>query len=174
MYKFLFKRLFDIIFSIFAIIILSPIMIVISILVWLNLGSPILFKQQRPGKNEKIFTMYKFRTMNNKKDSKGDLLPDKDRITNFGKFLRATSLDELPELFNILFGHMSIIGPRPLLLKYLPLYNDYQKRRHSVRPGLTGLAQINGRNAISWNDKFRFDVEYVDKISLKLDIVIFF
>ncbi len=172
-YEKCFKRLFDIIFSFFAIIILLPILIIVAILVRIKLGAPVLFKQQRPGKNEKIFTLYKFRSMNNKKDSEGNLLPDDVRLTKFGKFLRSTSLDELPGLFNILSGKMSLIGPRPLLVRYLPLYNEKQKKRHEVRPGLTGYAQINGRNAISWQDKFNYDVEYVEKLSFILDVKIF-
>ena len=168
------KRPMDIVLSSLAIIILCPILMLVAILVRLKLGSPILFKQERPGLNEKIFTMYKFRTMTNEKDANGNLLPDEDRLTKFGKFLRSTSLDELPELFNILKGDMSIIGPRPLLIEYLPLYNKHQKRRHEVRPGLSGLAQVNGRNAISWEEKFDLDVEYVDNITFLGDWKIIF
>lgn len=159
------KRPLDFTLSLIAIIILSPLFLVIALLVRIKLGSPVLFKQDRPGLNEKIFTMYKFRTMTNEKDENGDLLPDDKRLTNFGKLLRSTSLDELPELFNILKGDMSFIGPRPLLVEYLSLYNEKQKRRHEVRPGLSGLAQVNGRNSISWEEKFNLDVEYVDNIS---------
>lgn len=172
MYKKYVKRFFDFILSLIAIIILSPIYIVVAILVKIKLGSPIIFTQERPGKNEKIFKMYKFRSMTSKKDENGNLLPDEVRLTSFGKKLRSTSLDELPELFNILKGDMSIVGPRPLLIKYIPLYNDHQKRRHEVRPGFTGWAQCNGRNAISWEEKFNYDVEYVDHISFLMDIKI--
>ncbi len=168
-YKRVFKRPLDFILSIFAIIILSPIFLIITILVRIKLGSPIIFKQKRPGLNEKIFTMYKFRTMTDKKDEKGNLLPDSERLTKFGKTLRSTSLDELPELFNILKGDMSIVGPRPLLVQYLPLYNEQQQHRHDVRPGLTGLAQINGRNAINWEAKFKYDIEYTNKCTFIKD-----
>jgi len=164
-YKKYFKRPMDFILSLCAIIVLSPLMLIIALLVRIKLGSPVIFKQKRPGLNEKIFTLYKFRTMTDEKDENGELLPDSVRLTKFGKFLRSTSLDELPELFNILKGDMSIVGPRPLLVEYLPLYNEHQKRRHEVRPGLSGLAQINGRNAITWEKKFDYDVEYVDNVS---------
>ena len=165
MYKKYIKRLLDIFLSLIAIIILSPIFLILWILVKLKLGTPVLFKQERPGLKEKIFTLYKFRTMTDEKDDKGNLLPDEQRLTKFGKFLRSTSLDELPELFNIIKGDMSIVGPRPLLVKYLPLYNDKQKHRHDVRPGLTGLAQINGRNSITWEEKFEYDIKYVNNIT---------
>ena len=168
------KRPMDFILSLIAIIFLSPVFLITAILVKIKLGGPILFKQERPGLNNKIFTMYKFRTMTDEKDRHGNLLPDHLRLTRFGKILRSTSLDELPELFNILKGDMSIIGPRPLLVQYLPLYNEHQKRRHEVRPGLSGLAQISGRNAISWDEKFNLDVEYVDNISFLLDWKIIF
>lgn len=171
-YKKYFKRPVDFILSFIAIIILSPILIAVAILVRFKLGSPVLFKQKRPGKNEKIFIMYKFRTMTDKKDEKGNLLPDSARLTRFGKMLRSTSIDELPELLNILIGDMSIVGPRPLLEEYLPLYDENQKRRHEVLPGLTGLAQINGRNAISWEERFKLDIIYVDNITFIGDIKI--
>ncbi len=168
------KRILDIILSLSAIIILSPILLILYILVRVKLGSPVLFKQERPGKDEKIFTLCKFRTMTDKRGADGELLPDEERLTKFGKKLRSTSLDELPELFNILKGEMSIIGPRPLLVRYLPRYNEFQRHRHDVRPGLTGLAQINGRNAITWEQKFAYDVEYVNNLSFALDLHIFF
>ena len=168
------KRTFDIVAALGGLIIFSPIIIVVAILVRVNLGSPILFTQDRVGKNDKIFKMMKFRTMKDGVDKYGDLLPDGERLTNFGKILRSTSLDELPELINILKGDMSLIGPRPLLIEYLPLYSEEQKRRHNVLPGLTGWAQINGRNAISWGEKFKLDVYYVNNWSLGLDLKIFF
>lgn len=169
-YQRYFKRLLDIIGSLVGIICLSPILVIVAILVRTKLGSPVLFRQERPGKNGKIFRMYKFRSMTDQRDDQGELLPDGIRLTSFGKMLRATSLDELPELFNILKGEMSIVGPRPLLVQYLSLYNAHQARRHEVRPGLTGWAQVNGRNAISWEAKFDLDVDYVDHISLKKDL----
>ena len=172
MYKHFFKRLIDFILSLIALIILSPILLILAILVRIKLGSPIIFKQKRPGLNEKIFTLYKFRTMTDAKDEHGNLLPDEIRLTKFGKLLRSTSLDELPELFNILKGDMAIVGPRPLLVRYLPLYNEHQKHRHDVRPGFTGWAQCNGRNAISWEEKFDLDVYYTKHVSLLLDIKI--
>lgn len=164
------KRPFDFVVALLAIIVLSPLFLVLAILVKVNLGSPIIFKQKRPGINEKIFTMYKFRTMTNETDEDGELLPNELRHTKFGRLLRSTSLDELPELFNILKGDMSFIGPRPLLIEYLPLYNEYQRRRHHVRPGLSGLAQVRGRNSISWEEKFNYDVQYVENVSFVLDI----
>jgi len=173
MYRKYFKRPLDFILSLIAIIVLSPVFIIIAILVRIKLGSPVIFKQDRPGLNEKIFTMYKFRTMTDERDENGELLPDSKRLTKFGRMLRSTSLDELPELFNILKGDMSFVGPRPLLVEYLPLYNEQQRRRHEVRPGLTGYAQVNGRNAISWEEKFKYDLEYVEKISFLLDLKIF-
>ncbi len=168
-YERFFKRPLDIIFSLLALIILSPVLLVTYILVVVFLGFPAIFKQERPGKNEKIFKLYKFRSMTNAKDKKGELLPDEKRLTRFGKFLRSTSLDELPELFNILKGDMSFIGPRPLLVAYLKRYSKQQRRRHEVRPGLTGLAQASGRNSLTWDKKFRLDVEYVDNLTLKQD-----
>jgi undecaprenyl phosphate N,N'-diacetylbacillosamine 1-phosphate transferase len=164
-YKIALKRKMDFILSLIAILVLSPVLLIVAILVRVKLGSPILFKQKRPGLNEGIFMMYKFRTMTDETDGNGVLLPDSVRLTKFGRFLRSTSLDELPELFNIFKGDMSIIGPRPLLVQYLSLYNEHQKRRHEVRPGLSGLAQVNGRNAISWEEKFDLDIEYVNNVS---------
>ena len=174
MYKKYIKRFLDIIISLVGLIILSPIFLIIAILVKIKLGSPVIFKQERPGKDEKIFKLYKFRSMNDKKDENGKLLPDKERLTRFGKILRSTSLDELPELFNILKGDMSLIGPRPLAVSYLPYYNEKEKHRHDVRPGLTGLAQINGRNALNWEERFKYDIEYVNNITFMNDIKIFF
>lgn len=171
-YEKYFKRPLDIIFSLLALIILSPVLLVVAILVRIKLGSPIIFKQERPGKNEKIFKLYKFRTMTDEKDKKGKLLPDEKRLTKFGKILRSTSLDELPELFNILKGDMSFIGPRPLLVEYIPYYTKSEKHRHDVRPGLTGLAQVNGRNTLSWEDKFKLDLKYVNKTTFATDISI--
>lgn len=174
MYKLFFKRFLDFLLSLIAIILLSPIYLIVAILVRVNLGSPVIFKQERPGKDEKIFKMYKFRSMTSETDVEGNLFPDDVRLTSFGKKLRATSLDELPELFNILKGDMSIVGPRPLLTNYLPLYTIEQKKRHDVRPGLTGLAQVSGRNKVSWEVRFRLDVDYVETLSLFLDLKILF
>ena len=168
------KRILDFLLSFIAIVLLSPIWIVIAILVKIKLGSPIIFRQDRPGKDESIFHMYKFRSMTDERDKNGELLPDEMRLTTFGKILRSTSLDELPELFNILKGDMSIVGPRPLLVKYLPLYTEEQKRRHLVKPGITGLAQVNGRNAISWESKFELDCEYVRRVTFIGDLKIVF
>lgn len=173
MYPKYIKRLLDIVISLCGIIVLSPVYLILAILVRRKLGTPVIFKQDRPGKNEKIFHLYKFRSMTDEKDENGYLLPDEIRLTPFGKKLRSTSLDELPELWNILKGDMSLIGPRPLLVRYLPRYNESQRHRHDVRPGLTGLAQINGRNAITWEKKFEYDVEYVKNLSFALDVRIF-
>lgn len=174
MYAKYIKRILDLILSLMALILLMPLMIIIGILVRINLGSPIIFKQKRPGKNEKTFTLYKFRTMTDKRDIDGNLLPDEYRLTKFGKFLRSTSLDELPELINIIKGDMAIVGPRPLLVEYLPYYTEEEKHRHDVRPGLTGLAQVNGRNAISWEEKLKYDTEYIKEISFYSDLKIIF
>ena len=175
MYRKYIKRLLDIIISFCALVILSPILLIVAILVRIKLGSPVIFCQERPGKDEKIFKLYKFRTMTDKKDESGNLLPNEQRLTKFGRNLRSTSLDELPQLWNILKGDMSIVGPRPLLVEYLPYYTEEEKCRHDVRPGLTGFAQVNGRNAIrSWEDRFAYDIEYVKKCSFVLDIKIVF
>lgn len=168
------KRPQDFCCALAAIIVLSPIMAVTAVLVRVKLGSPVIFKQERPGLHGKIFTLYKFRTMTDAKDKNGNLLPDDVRLTKFGKMLRSTSLDELPELINMLKGDMAVVGPRPLLVKYLPLYNEYQARRHEVRPGFTGYAQVNGRNAITWEEKFEKDVFYVDHITFLGDWKIIF
>ena len=170
MYKRFVKRCLDFLLSLAALIILSPVLLLVAILVRCKLGSPILFKQKRPGLHEKIFCMYKFRTMTDAKDADGNLLTDEMRLTKFGKLLRSTSLDELPELFNILKGDMAIVGPRPLLVQYLPRYNERQHHRHDVRPGFTGLAQVNGRNSISWQEKFEWDVRYVENVSFLMDL----
>lgn len=170
MYKNCIKRLLDILLSSIGIILLSWLYLILFILVRAKLGSPVLFKQERPGKNEKIFTLYKFRTMTDARDENGNLLPDSIRLTGFGKLLRATSLDELPELFNILKGDMSLIGPRPLLVSYLPYYSEREKLRHTVRPGLTGLAQVSGRNFIDWDHRLQKDVEYVEHLSFGMDL----
>lgn len=172
MYKFFIKRIFEFTIALLALLILLPIFLIISILVLLKMGTPIFFIQSRPGLNGKTFKMYKFRTMTNKCDKNGKLLEDKDRLSNFGSFLRSTSLDELPTLWNVLCGNMSLVGPRPLLIEYLPLYSKNQARRHDVRPGITGWAQVNGRNAISWNEKFELDTWYVENQSFVLDMKI--
>lgn len=168
------KRPQDFCCALAAVIVLSPVMAVAALLVRIKLGSPVIFKQERPGLNGKVFTLYKFRTMTDEKDTEGNLLPDEVRLTKFGKLLRSTSLDELPELFNILKGDMSVVGPRPLLVRYIPLYNAHQARRHEVRPGFTGYAQVHGRNAISWEEKFDLDVEYVDHVTFLGDWKIVF
>lgn len=168
------KRIFDFIVTLFLIIVLLPIIMFVAVLIRFKLGSPILFTQDRPGLNGTVFKMMKFRTMLDGKDKHGNLLPDNERMTKFGAFLRSTSLDELPGLFNVLKGDMSLVGPRPLLVQYLPLYSTEQARRHNVRPGITGWAQVNGRNAISWEDKFKLDVWYVDNQSFWLDTKILF
>lgn len=168
------KRALDICFSALALVVFSPVLLIVALLVKIKLGSPIIFKQDRPGKDEVIFSMYKFRTMRDAKDANGNDLPDNVRLTKFGQLLRATSLDELPELWNILKGDMSFVGPRPLLVEYLPLYNEEQRKRHSVRPGLTGLAQVKGRNAISWQKKFELDVKYINSASFLCDVTIIF
>lgn len=173
MYARFWKRIFDVTLSFGALLILSPFLLILTFLTAIAMKGNPFFVQERPGKNEKIFALLKFRTMTNERDEKGTLLPDEDRLNRFGRFLRSSSLDELPELINIFIGNMSIIGPRPLLVKYLPLYNTEQRRRHEVRPGLTGLAQANGRNALSWEEKFALDVEYVDGLSFKMDLSIF-
>lgn len=172
LYKNFFKRLVDILVSSSALILLSPIFLLLIIIIRIKLGSPVFFSQKRPGKNGEIFKMYKFRSMTDERDQNGNLLPDNERLPEFGQKLRATSLDELPELWNILKGDMSLIGPRPLLPSYLPLYNAFQKRRHEVKPGLTGWAQVNGRNNLDWPERFKLDVEYVDNLSLMVDIKI--
>lgn len=174
MYKRFFKRFFDFFAALVALFCFSWLFLILAYFVKKKLGAPVIFKQQRPGKNGKIFTMYKFRSMTNSKDSCGKILPDAQRLPKFGKLLRATSLDELPELWNVLKGDMSLVGPRPLLVEYLERYNAFQAKRHNVRPGITGWAQINGRNAISWNEKFKLDVDYVDSYNFFMDIKILF
>lgn len=166
------KRFFDFIVAFLALLILSPVILIMALLVRIKLGTPVLFKQARPGLNAKTFSILKFRSMKDAVDNKGNILPDSERLTPFGKKLRATSLDELPGLFNVLKGDMSLVGPRPLLVQYLPLYNAEQARRHNVRPGITGWAQVNGRNAISWDQKFKLDIWYVDNRSFLLDLKI--
>ena len=172
MYRNCIKRLLDIVISLCGIIVLSPVYLVLGILVRAKLGSPVIFRQERPGKDEKIFHLYKFRSMTDEKDENGNLLPDEVRLTSFGKKLRSTSLDELPELFNILKGDMSLIGPRPLLVRYLPWYTKEERHRHDVRPGLTGLAQVNGRNALGWEERFSYDLEYVNHLTFIMDVKI--
>ena len=170
MYRKFFKRFFDIVLSACALVVLSPVLLVVAILVRTKLGSPVIFCQERPGKDEKIFKMYKFRSMTDQRDENGELLPDEVRLTKFGKILRSTSLDELPELWNILKGDMSIVGPRPLLVKYLPYYTEEERHRHDVRPGLTGLAQISGRNFLLWEERFALDVAYSRELSFSKDV----
>ncbi|SFP34251.1 Sugar transferase involved in LPS biosynthesis (colanic, teichoic acid) [Butyrivibrio proteoclasticus] len=170
MYKKCIKRLLDILLSLLVLVLFCWLYLVLAILVRFKLGSPILFKQARPGKNEKIFNLYKFRTMTDKRDADGKLLPDKDRLTKFGNFLRKSSLDELPEFFNILKGDMSFIGPRPLLVEYLPYYTEREKLRHTVRPGLTGLAQVSGRNTVDWDTRFEIDAQYVENLNFLMDL----
>ncbi len=174
MYKYFFKRLFDILISGMGLIAISPVLLVLAVLIRIKLGSPVIFRQERPGLHEKIFTLKKFRTMTDERDENGNLLPDAQRLTKFGKFLRSTSLDELPELWNIFCGDMSLIGPRPLLISYLPYYTKREQLRHTVRPGLTGLAQISGRNLLEWDKRLEKDAEYVENLSFGLDIKIFF
>lgn len=169
MYRKYIKRMLDVLCAGIAIIVLSPVYAVVALFVKINLGSPVLFKQKRPGQNEKIFEMYKFRTMTEKRADDGEMLPDEVRLTRFGAKLRATSLDELPELINVLKGDMSLVGPRPLLVQYLPLYNAEQRHRHDVKPGITGYAQVHGRNTISWKKRFELDVYYVENLSFLLD-----
>lgn len=168
------KRILDFTLSLLALIVLSPIMLILYILVRIKLGNPVIFKQMRPGKDEKIFKLYKFRTMTDAKDEQGNLLPDEQRLTKFGKFLRSTSLDELPELINIIKGDMAIVGPRPLLVQYLEFYNEEQRHRHDVRPGLTGLAQVSGRNSLTWEEKFKQDIEYINHLTFINDVKIIF
>jgi len=174
LYATFFKRIIDFLGALFLIILLLPVYIICYILIRINMGSPVLFTQDRPGKNEKIFKIYKFRSMNSATDENGNLLPDKDRVTKLGLFLRKTSLDEIPQFFNILKGDMSFIGPRPLLPRYLPFYTTREKLRHTIRPGITGLAQVNGRNNLTWNEKLEFDTQYVERLSFFLYIKIIF
>lgn len=174
MYRKFVKRLLDIIISLVALIVLSPVLLIVAILVRCKLGSPVIFHQERPGYQEKIFKLCKFRTMTDERDEEGNLLPDSVRLTKFGRLLRATSLDELPELWNILKGDMSLIGPRPLLVSYLPYYTEEEKLRHTVKPGLTGLAQVRGRNLLDWDKRFATDVEYVRNLTFAMDVKIFF
>lgn len=168
------KRILDIVLSVAGIVLLCPIYLVVAVLVRVKLGSPVIFCQERPGKDEKIFKLYKFRSMTDERDENGELLPDAVRLTKFGRVLRSTSLDELPELFNILKGDMSVVGPRPLAVQYLPYYNEVERHRHDVRPGLTGLAQVNGRTALDWEKRFAYDLEYIENLSIIMDVKVFF
>ena len=170
MYRRFFKRFFDIVLSLTALIVLSPVLLIVAALVRVKLGSPVIFRQERPGKDEKIFRLYKFRSMTDERDENGELLPDEVRLTKFGRILRSTSLDELPELWNILKGDMSIVGPRPLAVVYLPYYTEEERHRHDILPGLTGLAQVSGRNSLTWEEKFSYDLDYVSHVSFLLDI----
>ncbi|XZH17428.1 sugar transferase [Clostridium perfringens] len=172
--QFFIKRIFDIVISFIGLIVLFPIILLVALLIRINLGSPVIFKQERPGYKQKSFFVYKFRTMNNKKDEFGDLLPDSERLTSFGKIIRKLSLDELPQLINVLKGDMSLVGPRPLLVRYLPYYKERELIRFNVKPGITGLAQINGRNTVSWDERFKYDIYYVENYNLFLDIKILF
>ena len=172
MYRAFIKRILDIVLSLLAIVVLSPIFAILALMVRIKLGRPVLFRQIRPGKDGKLFCIYKFRSMADQKDDQGELLPDTERTSRFGSVLRSTSLDELPELVNILKGDMSLVGPRPLAVEYLPYYSEEERRRHDVRPGLTGLAQINGRNTLQWEQKFAYDIYYVDHLSFPLDVKI--
>lgn len=167
------KRILDIVLSVAGIVLLCPIYLVVAVLVRVKLGSPVIFCQERPGKDEKIFKLYKFRSMTDERDENGELLPDAVRLTKFGRVLRSTSLDELPELFNILKGDMSVVGPRPLAVQYLPYYNEVERHRHDVRPGLTGLAQVNGRTALDWEKRFAYDLEYIENLSIIMDVKVF-
>ncbi|CAM3859341.1 sugar transferase [Clostridium perfringens] len=172
--QFFIKRIFDIVISFIGLIVLFPIILLVALLIRINLGSPVIFKQERPGYKQKSFFVYKFRTMNNKKDEIGNLLPDSERLTSFGKIIRKLSLDELPQLINVLKGDMSLVGPRPLLVRYLPYYKERELIRFNVKPGITGLAQINGRNTVSWDERFKYDIYYVENYNLFLDIKILF
>lgn len=172
MYKSFIKRAIDFLFAFSVLLVLSPLLLIVAIMLWINNKGSVFFIQQRPGKNEKLFNVIKFKTMNDRRDIHGNLLPDKVRLTGIGKFIRTTSMDELPQLINVLKGEMSLIGPRPLLPKYLPLYNEQQKKRHEVRPGITGWAQVNGRNTISWSKKFEYDIWYVNNYSFFVDFKI--